>query len=348
MSSSEKVFHEYAFERELLSDWENFDDEKRALLHVIGDHFGFQKGRLVSRFPESWIENLSNSIGSYNLKDLDRQLIIEFLNYLKIDFSVSVPRKWEDGKTWFENIKESHRKNGFRAIIVKDNPRRYKKGLIAKELLGFRAFDKNKYLKNSLDSDVSRSADTIADSIDLLLQDDPVIQVIEPHFAPDKDRFTNTLKQFAVTAIKARRGKMPIFKYHVQHCIDGGSIGGSRSSIRQMSSEDYEKLCKKNLPHKIPRGVKVEFYRWTELKWLDTDLDRYDSIHDRFIITRRGGVSMGHGTDEEPEASGATSDVLIQILSDRKVEKLWRMFDPDTKSFKPNSKIMIEGKLGSG
>src|SRR5271155_3844061 len=110
------MFFEYAVEpRAIGSSWQNF----RYLI----EKFGFDRGRLISQFPQAWLREVYAA--SAAMKEMERKRFVEILKQSKHTRVIRSGRPYDPALgSWLKNAIAQHVSAPFHAIIVEQNPTR--------------------------------------------------------------------------------------------------------------------------------------------------------------------------------------------------------------------------------
>jgi len=292
------MIYEFAVDPEALNNW-------RTFIYVI-EKFGVSKGRLISRFPKRWERAVLDSYKENSV--VNKSKIIEILSKVKELYYYS-GRVYDTNKKWIDNAIEQHNLTNFRAILTSMNIENNS------DVLNIDEFDEsNEKFKISTGMKVKRKAKDMGDCIGSLLNISKEIIFVDPHFAPDAthSRFTNPLKEF--------------LKY-----IDINKYVRVEYHIKQKANIEYfENCCQENISHLLPERIQLKFVRWQ-------DKGLTESLHARYILTDRGGVSVENGLDE-----GQGEDTTdINLLDDALYKQRWEQYQKETSPFKFVDEIVI-------
>jgi hypothetical protein len=296
------MLYEYAVEPTLLNNWGNF--------RYFAEKFGVPQGRLLPRYPKHWKRLVYESLS--NCGEIERKKIEEGLVRLD-DRMLDRKHEWDDQKDWFTNGEAEHFRRPFHAILAKTNPNQ------RDFVLEGNYVDENHPLwKVSTSPVVARTAREMADCVAPLLRASTKIFLIDPHFGPENPRHRRPLEAFLAVALE-RRGGAPLEKIEVHT--------GAKSA-----ADFFREKCNACLPKIIPRGISVRLVRWRQK-------DGGEKLHNRYILTERGGVSLGVGLDDG--APGETDDV--KLLDQETYELRWKQYTNSDPAFDFVDDLIIVG-----
>ena len=286
------MLYEYALEPALLSNW-------TAFLYFT-EKFGFSEGRLISRFPKRWKEEVHTLLSKCDvrecsemqLKRVEALLFGEDLDGRTFDDRMLArQREWNPERDWLTNAEIEHRKRPFRAILAKENPR--SKDFV---LEGDSIEDNTPLFHVEKTPVTSRSAREMAGLVGPVLQDAKEILLIDPHFGPENPRHRRPMKEFLATAIRGRDvSSLERVEIHLK--VKAKSTDEER---RKREATFFRDEARKELPQLIPEGMKVRLIRWSERA-------SGEPFHKRYILTNRGGIGFKDGLDDRKQ--GGTDDV---------------------------------------
>lgn len=129
------MIHEYALEPELVATWTD-----RTLCRHFKDNFGFDQGRVGSRYPKHWKklvwEAFNNTDNSTN--DIAQKRLVELLERLSERMVRRTNTQWDaDTKSWFENAEREHERRPFHAILARTNSENHAHVLTENDVLTY-------------------------------------------------------------------------------------------------------------------------------------------------------------------------------------------------------------------
>jgi hypothetical protein len=312
------MLHEYAVEPELVGSWCD-----RTSGRYFFDKFGLGSPRIMSRYPrkrwkklvwEAWKKR-----SSYD--DSARKRMEELIQRLS---EVVVMRRdaiWRPDRTWLDNAVEEHERIPFHAIVARSNPSAHPKVLVADTL------DERPALWNKPHGMlVSRTADGISDSVRDMLRAACKIVFVDPYFSPSPDRgYVEVLAACLRSCLKQR---IPDTPPRIRIFTSNGS-----ERDRGCEPRFFESECRGRLPARLPSGQRVTISCLKERF-------KGERLHNRYILTELGGVSLGAGLDER---SGAATDDIF-VLTRELYEKRWQQYVREPRAFdQPGTEIVVVG-----
>jgi hypothetical protein len=282
------MIHEYAVEPEVLSRWQNF--------RYFSENFGVSRGRLISEFPKEWVKRVYESLEG--CKDIEKSTIIQRLKHLKE--TALLPRRyqghdWNNG-AWIDNAVTEHLKTSFRAIIAVANPKSFDFVRCGDDL-----DETDPLWRAETECRIERTATQMAECAATLLRASSKIRFVDPYFEPNDPRFTNPLKEFLRRAL-TDRGKAGLrnIEYHT-------SNRATRAHILNAAARNWAWF--RGL---LPRGLRLQIVQWHK-----------DDMHNRFILTERGGMKFANGLDE---GDNPRHDV-VNLLGEKVCEEISKDYD---------------------
>ncbi|MBX9903748.1 MAG: hypothetical protein K2Y31_05275 [Burkholderiales bacterium] len=266
------MLKEFAVEPALLSTWEQF----RYLI----EKFGVSEGRLISRYPKRWKQMVYDALGGCS--EMDRKRIEVRLQNLD-EKMMARSHEWDAARDWLTNAEKEHGTRPFDGIVAAQNPRAHPAVIPVAEL-----DDGVGIWRVSREVVVPREARAIAGAMRPLLQLSRRIVFVDPHFSPYNPRARAALAA-CMAQICSRANQVPIesIEFHTSF----------RPGIARFAEE-----CLSRLPNQVPRD------RVLRIVCLSARAGG-DGLHNRYVLTERGGVSLRWGLDEG--AQGETDDLSL-------------------------------------
>jgi hypothetical protein len=144
------------------------------------------------------------------------------------------------------------------------------------------------------------------------------ILFIDPHFGPENIRYRRPLEAF-LSAIFDQRGGEPLKKVEIHTSAKSEALS-------------FKNECERRLPPMVPQGMILRLVRWRQR-------DSGEKLHNRYILTDRGGVLLGVGLDDgKPEE---TDDIVS--LDDATSKFRWKQYTSDP-AFDFIDEIVVEGR----
>lgn len=296
------MIHEYALDPGLLNNWEQW--------RYLTEKFGISQGRLISRYPKAWKKMVHEALEACS--PIERLRIVEKLNSID-DRMIHRFHEWARDGDWLTNAESENAKRPFHAIIAQTNPRADVSVLVADDL-----DEQTTLWIVESEVKVKRQAEALGEAVAVLLALGRKLVFIDPHFSPYKPKARKTLKAF-LAKVAARTNGVPIegIEFHTQY----------KPEIAGFAEE-----CFAQLPKRIPAGMKIKVIRWQER-------EGGEGLHNRYILTERGGVRLAWGLDE---GNPSHSDD-ISLLQPSMFAQTWAQYCGEDPAFEMYDELWIEG-----
>ncbi|MBN2572361.1 MAG: hypothetical protein JXA68_09560 [Ignavibacteriales bacterium] len=296
------MIYEYALDPEVMANWENFK--------FFSSHFGFERGRLISRFPNKW-EKMIISFCEKNtsLSPINRARIVEYLSNEKLNFKnkfVRNARNYVPNISWINNAKNSHNEKQFHAIISNEDD---------DNILKVDDIDEHCHLwKVETALPVKRRASEIVKYLKPFFEMMSELLFVDRFFNPEEEKYYKAFR---------------IYFNHI-FCLDKDF---KRIEIHTGKNQEFDldifiDNFVKNFRDVIPENKTVTAYIWDRLY-------KGENIHPRYLLTEKGGINIDHGFDNG--VGDETTD--ISILSNELHKKRWENFQPGNNTFQLINKI---------
>jgi hypothetical protein len=273
------MLFEYAVEPQAIgSSWQNF----RYLI----EKFGFDRGRLISRFPRSWEREVIEAARQAGLGDVRLKSLVSRLQRAKAEALIASGRSYDRAiGDWFDNALAQHAVKPFRAIIVSAD-----KGPHADVLIVDDVDDLNPSLLAPITSEVERTGVALAAAMAPLLQTAGRVLLVDKYFKFDHPRYKETLREVLATLASGTQGCSSCEIHFAEH-----------SNSAPMSY--VEQHVGRWLRGVIPNGMTLHLYYWREK-------GGGEDFHARYLLTNRGGMNVEAGFS----ADGAHQKVQMTLL----------------------------------
>ena len=304
------MMREYAVEpKAIVVNWEN----AKYLL----ENFGLEQGRLISKFPDDWSNQVLNA--AKNWKSVEKLRLIEKLKRVKkVIFSVKHRKFLHRGGQWLEQVLKQHELDPFHAIIVVEKPTEYNPAIVAVSEIE----EDHKLFRVDRTQKIQRVGSEIANALEEFLKSAKILLFIDPYFN-DLEKYRETL---GACLKLLQRDKLNEINCEVHHSNENFGY----------KMQDRINVNKKVINGVIPQGLSVDFYTWREK-------DLGEDFHDRYLLTDRGGVTLGAGFSEE----GKDENVEITLLQHHVSQRIQQNFTRNSVTYElalPIARVFSDGK----
>ena len=286
------MHYEYAVEPAAIgSSWETF--------RYIFEKFGFQKGRLISRFPKTWPLLVIEAASEAGIGDLALKRIVEKLRQGKRTALIRMGRSYDPALGgWIENAVASHSNRPFHGVIAQDA--KLKDAVVSPAELD----DDHPLMVAPTSRDVPRTATDIAHACFLLLYAAREINLVDPYlnFVSTSQDYRGPLEQMMHALHIAGKESVTIrIHYRAHHTRP------TQTEILQ-DTQRWVNVA-------IPKGYELHLYAWEQRQ-------AGEDLHDRFLLCDCGGMMVGAGF----AASRAGENVTFTLLDDAHAQGLRSRF----------------------
>lgn len=269
------MIHEYALEPAVINSWER--------LQRVMSQFGFQTGRLIGRVPGKYRKAVLDALPD-TLPDTERSKIAARLK--DFEDSVMVARKHDwNGEHWLTNVLSQQANAPFRLILCAAD---HEPPLVMayKELDEFSppaGWDAD-------DGDVPRTPLEMAKRLRLVVQTAKrFIRIVDPNFHPASMRFRSVFVEICAHIRAAHEFRVSTeLELHISDKCDSTSL--EREALTNLASE-------------LPSGSVLKIVQWPASK-----------MHNRYVLTEKVGVLIGHGTDQNQKGTAGVETDSFTLL----------------------------------
>ncbi|MCA9042564.1 MAG: hypothetical protein KDA65_19570, partial [Planctomycetaceae bacterium] len=271
------MLHEYTVDPDSLA---SFNELWQAL-----EQFGVSHGRLLVECPKSWWKKVKQ-----NLNDVERRLppmaykqMEERFSRLKEQRKLIRRRNLQfDGNLPFpQALAAEHQSRPFRAVIQLDPS----EGSAVPVLSKYDLHDGNILWKVPRSLAVPKTAKHLCEAVAPLLKISSDFLLIDPYFASRPEAY-RSIPAMLRTAMGDDR---PLSRIEIHT-----GTKGTESFIR-------DKFRAVQAPH-LPTGLQIRIFQWEQR-------EGGERLHDRYLLTDRGGVSSSYGWDCGDD--GVTTEISL-------------------------------------
>lgn len=305
------MIFEYALEPELVANWHDRQSADR-----FKESFGVGRGRLVSQYPNKWVQRVW---GAFDSTDQNAKKRLEALLTALTRTMTSRGSAYNGMLSWLENAELEHVRSAFHAILARNNPRQ-----ILSVLLGDGLDEVREPLwAVPTTATVPRQASALASAVGPLLRISKRILLIDQHFNPSESRYRNSLEVLLDDVYQHSTSPIPTLRVEVHLTADGDS---------KPTATHFQSQCQQRMSRIIRAGMGVRFVRWHQRSGGET-------LHHRYILTELGGLSLLHGFDEGP--AGETNEINIQSKDTYALR--WAQYAGDPPAFDLADEVTVAG-----
>lgn len=269
------MFREYAIDPEVVgSNWKD--------CRYLAEKFGFDKGRLISDFPEdNWLAHAYKA--SADLKPMEKSKVILWLENIKRTKLVKSNRNYDSCMGWIQNvIKQQNASSPFHAVITKETKNNHD------SIIEIDKVDEGHPLMDSPTVwNVPRTGNHIAAAIEPMLRSARVLLFIDRYFDVENLKYQETLR----SCLKITGNKQVRCEIHFCDRKETPPINIIAKRSRNWSS------------NVIPNGRSISLSKWTEHK-------NGEDFHARYLITDIGGINIESGFSAEGEHQKVQLSIL--------------------------------------
>ncbi len=280
------MIKEFALEPEVLATWESF--------RYFIEKFGVPQGRLIAQFPGKW-RRMVIEAAQRAAKPVEFMRIVERLRQVGDHVLLSQGRPGGDGTLpWLDRALAEHAREPFDGIIANANPAAIPHVILASEVEdGHARFTVPRQIV------VRRTSMDLIGCANFMLLHTSTVKWVDYIIDLRKPRWRRPFR--AALDVMRTHGRPVLFEIHRQ--FDNAV---ERANLRQQFHEVLQQ-------HRTP-GVTFALHLHPE-----------QSMHDRFILTDRGGIQIGHGLDDN-EDGGSTPTANVLLLEQSMFEIQWQRF----------------------
>lgn len=302
----------YALDPDLMTNYADF--------RFFVSCFGFDKGRLIAEYPNKWKRRIYESLQG---SPMDKKRIEIALGRIDSRLAKQKGRSFDKERSWLDNAIAQNAINPFHAIVSRQFSQKFVANLInadhIDDTLAYEQLEQDdpRLLWRAPTSKVIlRDAKEMASEISQLLSTSKHIRFVDGYFGPDSSSHRRPFREFMKLLIGRNMSSIKV-EFHCRQI---------------MPEQHFLDKCEDWVTPSIPAGMTVKFFRW-----------KNDDLHNRFIITEKGGVAFLEGLTSY-QGTGREKDV-IALLHNETIALLNQEFDRETTSMTLVDSIAVKGTM---
>jgi hypothetical protein len=284
------VIHAFALEPKLVATW-----GKREEFRFIHDKFGLGTPRALLELPafSKWKRAVYTAANDLGLSQEDMKRLEELFRLFGEHKCRRADSVYDGLIGWLENAEREYERRPFAGVVAAANPRNHGAVLIADQLGANRP-------RWACDSGASpaRTPEALAGVLSPMLSNCRQLHLVDPHFGPENARHRKVLESL-MNVLAAGSISPDVIRLHC----------GAETALSFFEQEAAK------MAGRLPDSLVVEFVRWSPKT-------RGEKLHNRYVLTDLGGVTLGVGLDEGKP--GETDDLLL--LPRAQFERRWAQY----------------------
>ncbi len=281
------MIHAYAIDPEVAASWA----DPRVFRLVIG-HFRAGTPRAMLEIPKfsKWRKAVFAVLGSEAEQSPHLAELFRVLGECRVRRSGI---QYDSGTTWLDNAEREHDRRAYAAIVAMANPRGHRAVLEPAEV----GDTTDARWQKPRAATPSRRAADLAAAVGSMLRNSSALHLVDPYFDPGNGRHRAVLEALVQASMPTRNEPFVV----TIHCAP-------RSTIR------FFEQAAGAIAGRLPPCVTLRFRRWEE--------DGRERFHNRYLLTKLGGVTFGVGLDQG--AAEQTDD--INLMGSEQYRLRWEQF----------------------
>ena len=311
------MHYEYAVEPEALaSNWQTF--------RYTIEKFGYDRGRLISRFPKRWLKLVYGS-ASQNFSVMESKRVEIALKDARVNKIANFSRQYDSNlDTWFENAISSHSERPFRAIIAQESEGDDDSVLCVNDIN-----EQHPLIAVNQGQIIPRDVESLASSMTPMLRTCSKILIVDPFFDALNQWYQKMIHKL-LSIVRDLNPKNAIFEIHYRR----------NKWKRRNCNKKWIKESKFIFKKFVPNGIGLDIYCWEEKS-------NGEDFHARYLLTEKGGISVDAGFGA-PVGDNQTTDLHLMDydLSQKRLKSFSREAT-DYKLIPPILRVSANGEVSS-
>ena len=303
------MISEYALDPNLLA--QRFSEEP----YFFNNAFGVE-GRILSQYPSSWKRAVWDAFAASALgrNPLARTKLEALMVKLSTSNSVRRGNSHGDIQDWLQRAQREHIDRPFRGILAGGNPADQTEIIPFDVLMEDGGHD---LWCGTHSCQPLRQKASLAEAVASLLRCSRHIVFVDPYFAPQQLRFSDSISEFVRVAMDRRSvpdvPRVDIITTETDR--HGTPLQGADLASALVFLKDK---CSERIRPKIAAEIDVYLSVYLEIAG-------GQEIHERYILTEIAAVKFGKGLDCELNQASTTRDDLV-LLSYDVGQSLWEWY----------------------
>lgn len=332
------MIHEYGIEPELVVEWLG---KAGPYARTLQEEFGVGTPRVLSRYPPSW-RRLVLSAWEAWIKEREASATTDAergrVQGLKMRGDALLKERlveemvwreglaWEDSKDWLSNAQQ-HAPEPLYALLV-----RHAEGAPEYVLSGDAIFDSPRWNipRSRL---VSRDVKTLAKALAPFLSRSARLVFVDPWFRPERGHM-QAFKEFLNVTGRRPGLRPPSIEVHT-------SVQGNVKK-KHVPWDVFEEDLRSEIQGFLPHGWQVTI-QWLAIEGdKEHDPEGSEKVHNRYILSERGGVTFGTGLDSGKEVHHDD----VALMDREHFRKRWEQHTSSPMGFtltRGGTKLVIDG-----
>ncbi|WP_295763815.1 hypothetical protein [Undibacterium sp.] len=241
----------------------------------VVEKFGMHQGRLIAEFPGKWKRMVYDAAEAKHTGTTELTRIVEYLSLLKGHKNIFLSKGRHGDypeKKWIDTALLAHEKEPF-DFIVSEHAK------VDPLVIALNEFDENNpCLADNRQWNIRRDAVSIAETVSTLSKFSKKIKIIDPYFDLGVPRYRRPFEEILKSACNAP-SVIDIFR-------------SDRKGLAELFPAMDRVATKAN-----QRGIGIRLF-----------LRPAEAMHNRYVLTDRGGVTFSTGLDDDDFGNGTSHD----------------------------------------
>lgn len=271
------MIHAFALEPKLVATW-----GKREEYRFVCDKFGLGTPRALLELPafRKWKRDVYLAANELALSQKEMTRIEELFKLFGDHKCRRTDSVYNGLLTWLENAESEYDRRPFGAIVAAQNPREHQGVLVSGQL-----DERGAQWACEVGAPPARTAEALAGVLSPMLINCKTLHLVDPYWNPAEPRYSKVLE--ALMDVLVTHALSP--ELIRVHCSDKLALALFEKAATEMAA-------------RLPKGCTIEFARWKER-------EGGEKLHNRYVLTDLGGVSLGIGLDAGK--AGQTDDLVL-------------------------------------
>lgn len=289
--------------------WQEYAIEPAALVRSLKEFnvfkagLGWEHGRLLAKFPNEYKKLVAEALAASPEQEVKKATIESRLQDLFSKALINSRRPATAGNTWLATALAVHTSSPFHALIT----------LVANAgTIGLDDFDPSDGPWSCCsDQVVPRTAHDLSQAAARLFNHSAHVAIIDPHFAPQRSHVALVLTAYLDSRDHPVGSPFELSIHVSRAALDRGA------THMPMTTTEFEAAVRRKVSPMLMSGQTVIVHVWDEIQG-------GERFHDRYILSRHGGLSIQGGTDSGPAAETTTVSRVSAVTAAQILDRFAR------------------------
>jgi hypothetical protein len=276
------LIHVFAIQPEVVVGWAS---NRRDYASAVGN-IGLGKPRVLLQLPKRWKKEVWSAFEHQSENPQVESMLADLIKLLDETAVRRSNLQWEADNDWLRNVKDEFKRRTFRGIVANEAA---SESVIPGGTIFEGSSQRWEVNDGQLTLPVRQQASAIAEALRPLLQEGLEWYLIDPYFSPQRKVCRDVIQALANEVPAGREFKLCIVCRRTD----------TESDKSNLSEKEFNRQSER-MAKSLPPTCHIEFKRFPAAL-----------MHDRFILTRVGGVMSSNSFEDRVSEPSRTTQLTV-------------------------------------